>query len=1421
MALLSNSKTLNRKTVNSRILVPTHYQTQTTECGLAAMAMIMSHWGRHVSLDELRLVSGVSRDCITAADLVRVAKHYKLPIRVLRREPEELKELGFPLIVYTDFIHFTVVEDITDEGVWLNDPSSGRILMDKSKFNEIFSGITLSITKSEEFKEGGVYLKTQNRVANFFKGKDHWQIAGSLALGVLSYLPQVAFAFFTGHFLAQLFSPSGEALTEYGVSFAGLSVALFSQIILLKLSAKQSLNLEIKTLKERLPNLANHLLNQPYGFFVYRIASVLHQRIYKQERVTQVLLQEFLEATVHGLGLLLLLSSFYFLDPVVGFVAIAITVCFGSFLCLMSSRANKWARRFIEIHNTIWIKLSQALENFESFKTSGGDQAFFKNQMGTFSHRLLDRQKSGLYRSFAEASSDFFTLLLVLSVFASFAWLEGEMGTLFTCLCLAFGVHKPFQALAKLQGQWIFLEQQLPPIDDLINQPTPKMRPDNPDFSFTPQAFEALSVQQVTFGFTKVKPALLHDVSLSVRSGEQLGITGPSGGGKSTLAETLIGLHQPWTGQVYINGFAATSLSREQLRQHIGWVNKHPYFIKGTVRENITLWDENISDADIQAAIKDACLTQCLANCPDGLDTIVAPQGANFSGGQRQRLEIARALARNPRILVLDEATDGLDSDLETKLRQNLRDRAITLLMISHRESTLNRCDRVVHLIDGTIQLKEKAESSQVSAVSPYLEDEEEYGPKNRQKGHHKDLITTFCLVGQALTKKEVLLPPSPVAFKPTQTNLECLEILARYNGLPLRYLRFISPSWWQMDHGPLIGFDKKEGKPIAILPDRNNRFEVVDPSTNQKTPLGPKEIEKLEDQFVMLHEGFENKPKSPFSFFFHAFHQNADDIRATIISCLALSLLMLTFPVAGYVYINEILLFGETQSIYAFGVALGGLGLFYLFIQAYQLIAIHRLEGRIETLSTQAIYQHMTRIRPFFFHKYSPDVVTRSLRALPYILDYLSSGFLRRLIMGAGVISGLGVIAVLAPSLFIYCLTLLGGLTFYSLYLARQSLSGVTDQLSRRIDNVEFMLELLKSAPRLIQSGREKAALEVWKKARLKELFHLEKSRKAENKIHQFNDLILWFAILGFLPALTIRTDAYGPAHVSALMLAFMSTTFCLKACLSALNDFAQTQPFFQRLKPLVEAQIEPRRPIKTFDDKVAPIEIKRVSYTYPNSKSATLKNVSLTVEPGQIVTLVGSSGCGKSTLLRVLLGFYPIENGEIIRSGLSDDEIDLSSWREKVGAVFQDDQLEVAQTIRGHIMGNSYYTLPEIREAARLAMLERDLNAMPMGIQSIVDSERISTGQKQRILIAQRLVRKPMLLILDESTNALPEKMQAELFANIRTLGLSCLLVSHRESAIAASDRVFHMQDGQIVWSGSPQAYDASRLADDPMDI
>lgn len=1383
------------------------------------MAMVMSHFGRHVSLDELRLVSGVSRDCITAADLVRVAKHYELPVRVLRREPENLKELGFPLIVYLDFIHFTVIEDITQEGIWLNDPSSGRSLMDKSKFNEAFSGITIAVTKGERFEKGGQYLKTWQRVATFFSAKEVGQVGASLFVGVLSYVPQVVFAFSLGHLLSQVFSGSEGKITNYGVSFASLAIALIAQIFFVNISSKISLNLELDSIKKRLPSLARHLLGQPHSFFIYRIASVLHQRIYAQERVIQVLLQEFLEAVVHSCGLLVLLGGFYFIDPLAGVVATSLSVLFGAFLYVMSSCANKWARRFIEIHNTIWIKLSQALENFESFKTSGGDQAFFRNHMGSFSQRLLDRQKSGLFRSFAEAGSDFFTLLLILSLFATLAGQGGEIGTLFTCLCLAFGVHKPFQAIAKLQGMWIFLEQQLPPIDDLIAQPTGKSRPDNKAFYFDPDVADILSAKDVLFGFTKVKPPLLHDVSISVKRGEQLGITGPSGGGKSTLAEILIGLHHPWSGQVRFNGVEAQSLSRQQLMQQIGWVNKHPYFIKGTVRENITLWDETISEADIQAAIKDACLIQCIENCPDGLDTQVAPQGANFSGGQRQRLEIARALARKPNVLVLDEATDGLDSELETQLRQHLRDRGITVLMISHRESTLNRCERTVHLVDGRIQLVETPQVPKVSPPSPYLEDEEDYGTMKAKGGQREDLIKAFCLVSKKLTKKEIKIPQS--AFSVGQTNMDCLESLSRFNELPMRYLRFVSPSWWKMDHGPLMGFYKVDGQAVAILPNHKNHFDIINPSTGVKTPLNANEIDKLEDRFVMLHEAFLDKPRTAFDFFFHGIHQHVKEMKAVFISCCVLAILMLAFPLAGYVYVEEILPFGDIHSFYAFVGALAGLGFLYFMLQVYQLLAIHRFEGRIETLSTQAIYQHMTRIRPFFFKKYSPDVVTRSLRALPHILDALSCGFLRRLIMGAGMISGLGVLAFLSLEVFAYSILLLCGLTVCSMYLARQSHRGVTDHLSLRIQNVEFMLDLFKNAPRLIQGCREMAALEVWKKAHVIELSYLKQIRKAENNVHHFNDLMFGLALLGFLPALIFWNQTWSAGQVSALVLAYMSTVFCLKSCLSAFNDFSKTLPFFQRLKPLVEASIEPRRAVQSFDPTLPPIDIKDVTYRYPASKSATLKNISLRVEPGQMVTLVGSSGCGKSTFLRVLLGFYPIENGEIIRSGQKDCDIDLSSWREKVGAVFQDDQLEVAQTIRGHIMGNSYYTLPEIREAARLAMLESDLNAMPMGVQSIVDSERVSTGQKQRILIAQRLVRKPMLLILDESTNALPEQMQAELFANIRTLGLSCLLVSHRESAIAASDRVFHMQDGQIVWSGSPEDYDPSRLADDPMDI
>ncbi len=1391
-------------------------QTQTTECGLASMAMILAYFGRFVTLEELRQVSGVSRDCVNAADLVRIAKHYGLAVRVLRREPEELSRLGFPLIVYLNFIHFVVVENVTEEGVDLNDPACGRHRIPIEEFHEKYTGIALTFAATADFQPGGQPPNFFASVRRYLAGSGSGIFVIAMLTGCLMTAPALLFAWFLGGAIEQLAVTPAAGFSSLLPALWGLLLAVTLRAGLQLLQKRSLVQLELQLCRERLPALVQHLLSLPYAFFVYRIPAVLHARIYDQEQLNKLLCNNLLPAASSLPALLLPLAALFYYDATTGHTIAALTVCYLALLALNFQGKAGSLRCHRERDDAAWMQLSQAIRNFESFKTGGGDREFFSGSMGGSAGSLKLRQEYGWFHGLSELLPDLFAgfMLLDVLVCAYFGMASGafSFGNFIAMLVLVAALLDPLRTLARLHGKLDTLKQLLPPIEDLREQVSPRLEITE---SAQQESSHILSAANISFGFTRVKPPLLKDISLVIVAGEQIGITGPSGGGKSTLAEVLIGLHQPWSGEVLLEGKSLSSLPAEQLSRDIAWVNKHPFFFAGSVRENLCLWREDISVEHLQAALRDACLEEVLAHCPAGLDTQLAPRAANFSGGQRQRMEIARALLRNPKVLVLDEATDGLDHALEHRLRANLKRRGLTLIVVSHRLSTLSACDRVLHLAGGRLVTDGTSLAQVAPAVSAEFSAEEDPVPPPRPPGDRREaLIQVFCRIAQAVGEREVALPPQPLPAEGQGAEEQGLYALARHNRIPLRHVRFVVSKWWQRDHGALIAFTREGKRPVAVLPGAGGAYMIFDPASNTPEKLTPASAQSLEPRAYMLYARFKIGQPRPWAFFLHAFDQVKPDLRTALIASLALAVLAAGAPLAAYALFAEVLRFADGSLARQWQAGLIWLAFALIVGESIRLLALLRAEGRLEISASSALYQHVMRVQALFFRDHSPEEIARSLNSVPRVLELLRNGTLWRLSGGLTAVAGVATIAWFSGTLAIAALALLLPLLLVPALLMRAGVAWWHPHFARRLDGHQFLFQMFKSAPHLRQAGREQAALAHWMGSYAAESKMAGRIRRSEVFAQCFADAYPWLALAGFVGTIA----AWGGASVAVLatvMLAFMIAVFAIQGCASALADVVRALPLLDRLTPLAAAPQESWGAVPDQAMQSEPIEIRGLTFTYSGSDTPTLKGVSMRIAPGQFVALAGPSGSGKSTLLRLLLGLYAADSGGIFRSGAAHCESNLSAWRDQVGAVLQDEQLEIAISIRGHIIGNAPATMAEIREAARLAMLEPDIDAMPMGIQSIVDSDKVSTGQKQRILIAHRLLRRPSLLILDEATNALPENVQTELLANLRKLGITCLLVTHRASTIAAADYVYLMNDGCISWSGTPQDFAAAGLA------
>jgi NHLM bacteriocin system ABC transporter peptidase/ATP-binding protein len=682
---------------------PTILQLEAVECGAAALAMVLAHHGRWVTLERMRIDCGVSRDGSKAGGLLRAARAHGLVARGFRKEPRELADMPLPAIVFVNFNHFVVLEGFHRGRAYLNDPARGRRNVDAAEFDQAFTGVVLTFEPGPDFRREGrapSVLASLRRYAEGFR----LAVALAFALGLLLVIPGLAIPWLLGRFVDEVLVARlpGLALPL----LAGLALAAVARSAMLALQAWFLMETFGRAVRAAARRFVQHALLLPMAFYAQRSPGEIAARVDLNERAAEVVARDVAHVALD------LLTAAFFLVLMVRMearLALIVAGCVG--LELVAWRAL--AGRTAEVSQELSVQAGKlagvatgALANIESVKAGGQESSLFRKWIGLHVQLLnasVRAQRLTLALGQVPAITGLAAHLAVLGV-GAIAIMAGSftVGGLVAFQVLLAGFAAPVHALFAATQKVQTLRGDLARLDDVLQHAPEPGLAEAPTGAATARLGGALEFRGVTFGYSRGEPPLLEDFSLVVKPGGRVALVGASGSGKSTVARLAAGLYRPWSGEILFDGKPRELHERAELAASVAYVDQDVSLFEGSVRDNLTLWD-TASDAALMAALRDAAIDDEVLRREGGLDAALEEGARNLSGGQRQRLEIARALVRDPAILILDEATSALDSAAESRVEAQLRRRHVTSLVVAHRLSTVRDADEILVLEAGRI----------------------------------------------------------------------------------------------------------------------------------------------------------------------------------------------------------------------------------------------------------------------------------------------------------------------------------------------------------------------------------------------------------------------------------------------------------------------------------------------------------------------------------------------------------------------------------------------------------------------------------------------------------------------------------------------------------------------------------------------
>lgn len=678
-------------------------QMEQNECGAAALAMILEYYGKEVTLEELRRECGVSRNGVNAKNIVKAARFHNLDTKAFSVDVDDLKGLTMPLIIHWNMNHFLVLCGFNKNGAVLADPACGRRTVPMDEFSKSFTGIAIELTPDENFKQSTSSEKHMGYAALCVKPFLPYAVYFAL-IELCALTGSVVLLFLNSVFIDKVLI--GANIQQFnillrtliGAGFITVGAAALHEGVRYRISKRINIILN--------SGFIRHILSLPIDFFTERSEGDLTNRYN-----SSMLMGERISKLMAPLAGYIIQITAYVLIMIVFDAHIALIGILSAVvnILIIHVSADKYRERAGSLSRDVGVlqgDISVTIGAIESIKSSGAEESAFERLAESGTKALNTRASIDKTDVYTDSLFSFLNALTsgVILIFGVWEIISGNVtvGILVAMQALAASMLRPVGEIINAEREAHSLLGETARTDDVMRYNKDDKFLDNSD-GYTADIDGDIELKDVSFGYNAVDEPFIQNLNFTIKKGSRIGITGESGSGKTTVANIIAGLYSETKGSVTFNVIERKDISRSYFYSKTAVVSQNIRLFDGNIFENITMWDESIPYDDVVKAAKAACIHDNIISRKNGYREHVIEGGANFSGGERQRMEIARALAKKPSLIIMDEATSALDADTEERVMNNIKDLGITTVIVAHRNSTIADCNDIIVMSRGKI----------------------------------------------------------------------------------------------------------------------------------------------------------------------------------------------------------------------------------------------------------------------------------------------------------------------------------------------------------------------------------------------------------------------------------------------------------------------------------------------------------------------------------------------------------------------------------------------------------------------------------------------------------------------------------------------------------------------------------------------